>query len=358
MPPAPMPPAPYHPDPFAPVAFNPLPVYPMPPAERPIETPPEVATTGPAPTVPQTADWSVASFTTSRGSGDQSVAPEPAPVVEAATPEPAPAPVVESPPAPPIPPAPPVELSRPRPRPAEDEAPVILPWAPEPTLESPPVTLGQRLPVRIDEDDDEHAQDEISASTPDLVGPEPPAPEPVLPADSRDADRTVAYRPMPARSGAWNPPEPADENQQYPIPPAYNDDRDQLTGPVPTWAFRAPSPTSTAAAAPALVGELTLDPMSLRRRVTIRAGASSLTVDESKLLMRAWWRRSEISWSDVQGFEPRFDGASASGGGRLVALTHSGPRELPATKRSLADLRYLHALLDAYRQRAQMMAGR
>ncbi|MDT4918371.1 MAG: hypothetical protein QOH89_3071, partial [Pseudonocardiales bacterium] len=39
-------------------------------------------------------------------------------------------------------------------------------------------------------------------------------------------------------------------------------------------------------------------------------------------------------------------------------LTRNGPLDLPATNRSMADLRYLHALLDAYRQRAQMMAGR
>jgi hypothetical protein len=31
---------------------------------------------------------------------------------------------------------------------------------------------------------------------------------------------------------------------------------------------------------------------------------------------------------------------------------------LPATKRPPSDLRYLHALLDAYRQRAQLMAYR
>jgi hypothetical protein len=41
----------------------------------------------------------------------------------------------------------------------------------------------------------------------------------------------------------------------------------------------------------------------------------------------------------------------------LVALTRNGPVDLPATKRSTADLRHLHALLDAYAQRAELMAN-
>jgi hypothetical protein len=99
--------------------------------------------------------------------------------------------------------------------------------------------------------------------------------------------------------------------------------------------------------------------MSLRRRVTIRSGASALVVDDERLLLRVWWRRSEIPWADVLGFEPRFEGVSASGsGGRLVALTRGGPVDLPATKRSMADLRYVHALLDAYRQRGQYPSHR
>jgi hypothetical protein len=105
--------------------------------------------------------------------------------------------------------------------------------------------------------------------------------------------------------------------------------------------------------------DYSMDPMSLRRRATIRAGASALSVDESRLMLRSWWKRTEIPWSEVEGFEPRFDGSgTAQGSGRLVVLTRSGPRDLPGTKRDLADLRYLAALLDAYRQRAMIAANR
>jgi hypothetical protein len=110
---------------------------------------------------------------------------------------------------------------------------------------------------------------------------------------------------------------------------------------------------------PAFVSDLSLDPMSLRRRVTIRSGVSALSMDDSGLVLRVWWRRQELSWNDINGFEPRFDdGDTAPRGGRLVALTSGGPVDLPASKRSMADLRYLHALLDAYRRRAQLTAGR
>jgi hypothetical protein len=112
------------------------------------------------------------------------------------------------------------------------------------------------------------------------------------------------------------------------------------------------------AATPA-VGEVPpVDPMSLRRRVTIRSGMSALSVDEARLVLRVWWRRSEIPWSEIEGFEARLEGRGASGGGRLVVRTRSGRVDLPATKRPPADLRYLQVLLDAYRQRATLMADR
>jgi hypothetical protein len=130
---------------------------------------------------------------------------------------------------------------------------------------------------------------------------------------------------------------------------------------VPTWAQRVPAPASAPApapepiAAPQVVSDLSLDPMALRRRVTLHAGSAGLAVDESGLVLRRWWRRQQIPWSDVLGFEPRFDGGTRRGGGLLIALTHAGPVDLPATKRPMVDLRYVHALLDAYRLRAQLL---
>jgi len=136
---------------------------------------------------------------------------------------------------------------------------------------------------------------------------------------------------------------------------------------VPTWAFRAPSntglvqlptggfgPPGQPYANPATTGDLTLDPMSLRRRVSIRSGMRALVVDDHQLVLRSWWKRTEMSWQQIHGFELRFD--SAGGSGHLVAITTNGPVELPTTKRSVSDLRYVHALLDAYRIRAQLLA--
>jgi serine/threonine-protein kinase PknK len=161
----------------------------------------------------------------------------------------------------------------------------------------------------------------------------------------------IEYFERPAQPAPPTAPGPA---RQYPIPPAAAGAAPEpMRAPVPTWAHRAPAPEAGEAAAPQFVGDLSLDPMALRRRVTLRAGRAALVVDESGLVLRRRWRRRQIGWPDLLGFEPRFDGGA--GGGRLVAVTNSGPVELPATKREMADLRYVHALLDAYRQRAQIL---
>jgi hypothetical protein len=215
-------------------------------------------------------------------------------------------------------------------------------------------------PLRIDEDydvvDDSPGAEPTIAPAP--VPADPSAPTPVAAATSPDTGTPSPELPEPgSRSGTEAPrPGPA---PTYPIPPAYP----QPVPPpfpaepaVPTWAHREPArprPNGVTTFA-----DYTIDPMSLRRRATIRAGASALSVDESKLVLRSWLKRTEIPWTEVEGFEPRFDSGPANGTGRLVALTRSGPRDLPATKRDLADLRYLAALLDAYRQRATIAANR
>jgi hypothetical protein len=184
---------------------------------------------------------------------------------------------------------------------------------------------------------------------------EPPA-EPVRPrtpwlaTGAFDDEAVVRSAPLPAA------PEPTDAVPQYPIPPAVNEPDPTPPAAVPTWSFRAPSATPQPAIAPAFVGDFSFDPLSLRRRTTIRSGAFALTVDESRLVLRNWWQRNELAWTEILGFEARPVAGDAPRDGRLVALTKAGPVELPATKRPLAELRYLHALLDAYRRRAQLMA--
>jgi serine/threonine protein kinase len=289
------------------------------------------------------------------------VEPEPVVLVE---PEPVvlvePEPVVE--PSFALPPEiqlPAVEPTEPEPEPIAAPA-LVAPWAPADALHAPdeppagPLVPGvDRAAVRIDDDK------VASPFEPELDSTAPEAGAPVT------AVPTLANRPLPV------PPAAA---PAYPIPPVAaldapepREPRRPLPGPppdVPTWSFRAPGAMPATAApapigAPQFVSDLSLDPLSLRRRVTIRSGANVLVVDDARILLRVWWRRTEIPWSDIVGFEPRFDGVNASGsGGRLVVLTVRGAVELPATKRAMSDLRYVHALLDAYRIRSQMFADR
>jgi hypothetical protein len=250
--------------------------------------------------------------------------------------------------------------------------------------EAPPpagVEPAARWTVRIDEDYDavDNVPAGLGSAAPQWI-PLDPARTGQPPPDSSTPDHESEGRPLgisepepgpvwglrfhPLEPGPPSPPEPGPpsalraepDRSQYPIPPAIADDpADAASGPVPTWAFRAPA--APARAPGEAVGDLTLDPMSLRRRVTVRSGASALTVDETRLVLRSWWRRREIPWPEIAGFEPRFEGTDGRGS-RLVALTAAGPLELPATRRPPADLRYLAALLDAYRQRALILAGR
>jgi hypothetical protein len=121
---------------------------------------------------------------------------------------------------------------------------------------------------------------------------------------------------------------------------------------------RRPSPFPTSPAR--FVGDLAIDPRSLRPKLTVRAGLSSLTVDDRRLTLRTRLRRERLPWSMVHGFEPRFPGddTGPTARGVLFALTPAGGIELPGTRRPGGTLRHVHALLDAYRVRAQMLANR
>ncbi|WP_375503203.1 serine/threonine-protein kinase [uncultured Jatrophihabitans sp.] len=198
-----------------------------------------------------------------------------------------------------------------------------------------------------------------------------PVSEPLEPAESETPLPFVPWRGAVAEPDPFDTGEhevdptlaaggaPADgQPAQYPIPPAGvpNDASVETvggTGTVPTWAFRA---ATQAPAGPASYGDLALDPMSLRNKVSLRAGTSSLVVDDSGLAVRMRMRKSSIPWGEVLGFEPRFDEGGRAA--RLVALTHSGPVELAATHCPAGEVRYIHALLDAYRQRAAILGSR
>ena len=119
-----------------------------------------------------------------------------------------------------------------------------------------------------------------------------------------------------------------------------------LGGPLPAGAWRRPRVRRPAVRRRAFAGADVL-----AAKTTLRAGASAVTVTEHPLRLRTWFKRSEILWTDVQGFEAQLDNPDAqpAGTGQIVALTALGPVEIPGTRRPVAELRYVHALLDAYR---------
>lgn len=144
----------------------------------------------------------------------------------------------------------------------------------------------------------------------------------------------------------------------YPIPPA------ALPGPPGQGGAHgefaaALRMTRPAARLPQFMGDLAIDPMSLRRRLRLRAGMTTLTIDDRGMTLRIRTRRVTIMWTDLWGFEQRFTapGGQTVPNGSLVALTTLGPVELPATRGSRAEVRYAHAVLDGYRIRAQTAPG-
>lgn len=308
-----------------------------------------------------------------------SAEPAPAPVVE---PEPAPAEVVEPDPAPeqrwsqptlvesrgwsappaggprrPAPvPAPPPDTWWSAPPAARHAAPTQVP---EPEPAAPEPAPAGAAPTQYQPPDwysfAPPARDSAPAgAAADAAAPAPPdaEPAPAPPSRPRRVPVDIDDDFFPAR----RPPGP---DQLVPVP-----EQPAGTGAVPVWAVRAPTPApSTPAAFPQFSSDLSLDPMSLRRKATVRSGASAVQVDDKELRLRTWLRRTAIAWSDVQGFEAHVDPLAdsfddgPSSPGQLVAITSGGPVELPGTRRPMSELRYVHALLDAYRIRAQRLAN-
>lgn len=198
--------------------------------------------------------------------------------------------------------------------------------------------------------------------------------------DINDDDAMPFELPMPPRADGlervpaaetswWSPvSERRDESPSaghFPIPPSApppepNPTPTIVNAPavpaVPTWAVRGTAPVAATAR---YIGDLAIDPMSLRPKLTLRAGFGSLRVDDHELVLRSGLRRERLPWTDVGGFEPHFpDGASGPAArGVLVALTPMGAVELPATRRLAGELPHIHALLDAYRLRALAIAN-
>jgi hypothetical protein len=174
-----------------------------------------------------------------------------------------------------------------------------------------------------------------------------------------DDDLALPHQPAPHRP-PLRPASPAPSLPRTVAPTVHVEPSESSTvPPVPTWAVRRPSPFP-AGPVPQFVGDIAIDPQSLRPKLTVRAGLSSLTVDGRQLVLRSGVHRERLPWSMVSAFEPRFpdgdEGPTARG--VLVAMTPAGAIELPATRRQGGQLRHVHALLDAYRVRAQQLASR
>ncbi len=199
-----------------------------------------------------------------------------------------------------------------------------------------------------------------------------PGPSPDLPA----ADEPPVVRRDPGAPSWWAPLDAAGHpvaDEQYPKPPAAPPAETHLpeypappagfpapSSPagVPIWATRSPTPATSAG--PQFVGDLAIDPTSLRPRLTVRSGTARLRVDDTALTLRTLFRKDRLPWTQVNRFEQHFptgDPGNATPG-VLLAITPTGAVELPATRRTPGELRNLHALLDAYRVRALARANR
>jgi serine/threonine protein kinase len=267
-----------------------------------------------------------------------------------------------------------------RPAPEATAPPPVAPAPPEPIpapAPAEPAPVGEAAsvgeapePPRMP--DAAPAPPPAAAPVPEPVPPQAPAPTPLqAPAPTPPPAATPVPEPEPTYEAAaatswWSPVSttPADPAgsapEQFPRPPAGA--QPGPAGPhepsVPTWAVRSPAPPF-ATASPQFVGDIAIDPNYLRPRLTVRAGLSSLTVDEQHLTLRSMLRKERLPWSQVSSFQPHFpDGDNGpQARGVLVAITPAGAIELPATRRPSGELRHVHALLDAYRVRALMYAN-
>jgi hypothetical protein len=166
-----------------------------------------------------------------------------------------------------------------------------------------------------------------------------------------NAQWTEVVRPtfdrIPVASGA-QPPE-----SNYPIAPAALPSAPDEDVSQPANALRMARPKT---GAPQSVGDLAIDPASLRQRLKLHAGGAALSVDDRRLSVRGGADRKHIPWTDVLGFEPHWEGAGPDGvmRGSIVVMTTTGPVPLLATRGSVAEVRYAQAMLDAYRARAYL----
>jgi hypothetical protein len=184
------------------------------------------------------------------------------------------------------------------------------------------------------------------------TAPPPAAPRPTVAAELPVAD---VAPPLIEFLPAASAPPPATADVDYPVPPAALRGAPDQSGALgePAAALRVTRPPERV---PQFVGDLVIDPLSLRRRLRLHAGLTALSIDDRCMTLRIRARRTRIPWTDVLGFEPHYEAGDdqAAPRGSLVVLTTLGPVELPATRGSLAEVRYAHAMLDAYRIRAQM----
>jgi hypothetical protein len=165
------------------------------------------------------------------------------------------------------------------------------------------------------------------------------------------AGRPARQEPLPPPEPSWTEradwwtPAAAAGSATYPVAPA---GAEEPAGDVPVFADRR---RNNAPFGVPFVGDLAIDPASLRPKLTVRSGLSSVLVSDEGLQVRSAVRRTQLAWDEVWGFEQRIETGGSIG--ILVAITAVGPVPLGGTSRPVADLAHLHALFEAYRRRGR-----
>jgi hypothetical protein len=168
---------------------------------------------------------------------------------------------------------------------------------------------------------------------------EPAVEEPVLAAE------VIAEEPEPTRTTLEL------EAPIYVMPPLV--EQAPRVVPVAPRASAAPA-KPTRNVAPVFVGDTAIDPMSLRPSLTLRAGLDSVKVDGEQITVRNKASRERVPWSDVVAFETYIEGdpTDPDARGYLIVRTIGDAIDLPATRGNVTELEHAHAVLEAYRLRA------
>jgi hypothetical protein len=119
----------------------------------------------------------------------------------------------------------------------------------------------------------------------------------------------------------------------------------------------APAVDPIPTVAPVFVGTTAIDPMSLRPSLTLRAGLDAVKVDADNITVRNKASRERVPWRYVRSFESYVEGdpSDPDARGYIIVRTVNDAIDLPATRGNVNEIEYAHAILEAYRLRANAL---